>query len=215
MKTKRFFAVILAAVMICSSSAVFAESSDAVNQLKDYGIIQGDPNGDLRLDDGITRAEFVKVICKLNATEVSEGEATATPFSDVPSKHWASGYIYAAYGLGFANGYEDGIFKPDEDITYSEVVKMLVGLLGYTPFAENNGGYPQGYLRTANRYGFFNEVTFEADSICTRKDAFKMSATALDIPIMDQIVYGAEPEYAIMDGQGEYPLVTLQIRSGF
>ncbi len=197
-----------------ASMAVFAQiDKAALDNLIAYGIIQGDINGNLRLDENITRAEFAKIVCKLKGVHAEE--KAETTFADVSIDYWASGYINAACGLGIINGYEDGTFKPDNYITYAETIKMLVVALGYEPFAAQNGGYPQGYIKVAARYGIFGEVSCKDDELATRDNVFALAYNALNTPIMEQTTYGAEAEYMILDGNNGAPLVTLRTLSGF
>ncbi len=49
----------------------------------------------------------------------------ASTFSDVPDTHWADYYIYAMQYLNIINGYEDGTFKPENEVKTGEFIKML------------------------------------------------------------------------------------------
>ncbi|MFB9326943.1 S-layer homology domain-containing protein [Paenibacillus aurantiacus] len=51
-------------------------------------------------------------------------------FSDEQSAKWAADYISVALGGNFINGYVDGTFKPNNTITRSEFVQVIVGALG-------------------------------------------------------------------------------------
>ena len=42
---------------------------DEMQILKENGIIKGDPNGDLRPDDELTRAEFAVILCRVMGVE--------------------------------------------------------------------------------------------------------------------------------------------------
>ncbi len=186
----------------------------AGERLLRLGIISGDPNGDLRLGDSLTRAEMSVIICGLQGINGAP-DAVDTVFGDVNKSHWASGYINAAYNSKIINGNEDGTFRPEDKVTYQEAVKMLVSLLGYTPKADTLGGYPEGYLETARRHGLTSGVEFSPENPCTRGDVFILAENALDIPLMMQ-KDGADPGvYVICDGtlnekgEVEVPLRTL------
>ena len=58
--------------------------------------------------------------------------SAATTFSDI-NGHWAKNYIQKAVTLGIVNGYSDGTFRPDQDVTRAEFTKMINTALG------NNG----------------------------------------------------------------------------
>ncbi len=208
---KRVAAGVMAITMLSVASAALAQTTDTPEEiLKGYGIVQGDPDGDMRLEDNITRAEFAKIICMIQGINEVDESGVETIFADVNAEHWASGYIASAYGLGIIDGYDDKTFKPEENIVFAEAVKIIIGILGYSPFAESVGGYPGGYLMAASQYGVLDGITGETDAAISRRNAFAMVCNAISIPLMEQTVYGAEAEYVILDGSGGLPLVTLQ-----
>ena len=63
---KKLFSIFFVLVIMTSVSAYAAApalTGQQKNELKQYGIMIGDEDGDLHLDDTITRAELAKVIC--------------------------------------------------------------------------------------------------------------------------------------------------------
>ena len=46
-------------------------------------------------------------------------------FSDVSKTHWAKAFIDGAVSMNWINGYADGTFKPDNQITRAEVVAIV------------------------------------------------------------------------------------------
>ncbi len=208
---KKFIALISAAAIMLSVFAVSvsaAELSDAQKaDLGKYEIMTGDPSGDLRLGDTITRAEAVKMICTAGGIKAKNPEAK--PFADIDSSHWAYDYICAAKENGIINGDENGNFNPSGNITNEEIVKMAVCLLGYSPMADANGGYPAGYTMAASRYGVTEGLTLKVASPAIRNDVGVIFYNSLDIPLMKEPVSGSG-EYVIMDGMSGYPLETLR-----
>jgi len=49
-----------------------------------------------------------------------------TSFKDINSENWFYNYVGTAKELGFIQGYEDGSFKPNQSITRSEALKILL-----------------------------------------------------------------------------------------
>ncbi len=49
----------------------------------------------------------------------------AASFPDVPDSHWASSYVESMKSLSYLKGYTDGTFKPEKNITFSELMKVL------------------------------------------------------------------------------------------
>ena len=182
--------------------------NEAMFELQKYGIIEGDPNGDLRPYTTITRAEMAKVLCKaLGLPKMDNGKSA---FSDMTSAHWAYGYIEAAYASGLIDGNDDGTFAPDNDVKFSEAVKMIVTALGYKPMAEQRGGFPYGYTQIASQNGVTKDIDHALDVPCNRNIVFKMLHNALDVPCMIQTGFGSNAEYAIANGENGTPYKTLR-----
>ena len=159
--------------------------------LNKNGIIVGDPDGDLRESDEITRAEFAAVLCRAmgceNETE-NDDLKQKNYFPDVPAEHWASGYINFAYENGAINGFTDGKFYPEEKVTDEQAVKMLIGAWGYGDEAEKNGGYPDGYLKIAKENGIFNTIEFDNKNASKRWVASVFVYGVLSMPAKNPAV---------------------------
>jgi hypothetical protein len=123
-----------------------------------YNIVNGYDDGTFRPEINITRAEFLKILMGERAISKELSENTPNEdinFSDVNSTHWAYDEIKAAVNAGIVNGYEDGTFRPDDNITYEQGIKMTLSMLGYAPLAEMYGGYPTGYMAIGYNTRFF------------------------------------------------------------
>ena len=81
---------------------------------------------------------------------------------------------------------------------------MLMETLGFKPYANDNGGYPTGYLVAAQQYGVLDGVIGGGDGTqATRGQVAQMAYNALDTPIMDRLTYGqGNQQYYVLDGQG-------------
>lgn len=93
----------------------------------------------------VTRAQFVKYAMKLAGIQISPYKGTE--FKDVPNSHADYGYIMSAVDFGLISIAE--YFRPDDTIAPTEALKIIVHLLGYDFMAASKGGYPTGYLQTA------------------------------------------------------------------
>jgi hypothetical protein len=47
-------------------------------------------------------------------------------FSDLPDNTWIERYVGYAHVKGYTNGYDDGTFKPFNDISRAETSKLIV-----------------------------------------------------------------------------------------
>ncbi len=143
-KRKTAFCLILVLLFILSLAGVsFAQQpSDIQNhwagkQISDWigkGLAQGYPDGTFKPDNCITRAEFVSLINK----SFGLTSTVKTDFSDVAPTNWFAGDIASARAAGYINGFEDGTFRPDKQISRQEAATMLARLLKLETAADNS-----------------------------------------------------------------------------
>lgn len=108
---------------VFSDIDMWAEQS--IKELAAAGVITGYPDNTFRPYDNVTRAEFVTMLMRL----IGE-EGGTTEFADA-NGHWAEKYIAKASEYGYINGYLDGTFRPDADITRAEAFKIIVSVFGF------------------------------------------------------------------------------------
>lgn len=146
-----------------------------VKFLQDNGYVQGDKKGELMLDKNLTRAQFATLLARLDGKdEVAKAMKTlGTKFTDVTEAHWAIGYINFAAGKAWVNGYPDGTFGPERDVTYAEIATVLVRYLGIDTMGFT---YPVDYVAKAYELGLMKglpEIENHKQP-ATRKDMFQM-----------------------------------------
>lgn len=91
----------------------------AVATLTNAGVINGYTDGTFRPNAPITRAELATIIARFAKLDVN----TKT-FSDI-NGHWAQKSIELAAGNNWINGYDDGTFRPNNNITRAETFAMI------------------------------------------------------------------------------------------
>ncbi len=206
---KKVICALLSVVLIFSVAYAVEITQVNIDDLKKYEIMVGDPDGNMRFEDMVTRAEFAKMMCKMNglskATNISS-------FPDVAPGHWAIEYISIANSLKIMQGDAEGTFRPEGEISYAEAITVLVRLLGYEPIADTHGGYPVGHISTAKTLGITADITFDKDAAATREDVGIMIARALDTPILEHTSYGSENYYRVLNGINGEVLETLRTR---
>ncbi|MCR8745434.1 S-layer homology domain-containing protein [Romboutsia lituseburensis] len=87
-----------------------------------------DASAKFRAKDGITRAEFSKIVCTVFGIEAKDTDEEI--FTDVKKGDWHYDYVRALYNAGTTtgtviNGYADETFKPSAQITRQEAAKMI------------------------------------------------------------------------------------------
>lgn len=194
---KKILALLTALTFVLSIPSVsfaFTDTDDtnyeqAVNVLNELDIVGGYEDKTYRPQNNITRAEFAAMVVRLVDTSVySIPEGVV--FKDVGKKHWALEFVNAGFHIGYFSGYGDGIFAPDENISFAEVVKTVVTILGYKPLAEARGGYPTGYIMIANEKDLLQGLSLGNDEFVTRGDVALLLYNSLNKPKLEQAVFG-------------------------
>lgn len=210
---KKWTALLLCLTFLVTGCMLASAEELGENQLaelKNFGIFQGDENGNLCLENTITRAEFCKVILAALGFSEKDLEGGGVAFSDVDNSHWAKTHVLAAARMGLIKGQGDGTFLPDENTSVADVMKMTVVALGYGEQAEALGGYPTGYITVAKNLGLNQGSINDFDAPALRGEVAQIVYTALDKPIMQQTGFGAESTYQVMDGTNGTKLITLR-----
>ena len=124
----------------------------------------------------LTRGEAAKLALGVaNHREVSNYDRCT--FSDVSVQTKNHNEIEYCLDLGIIS--ESETFNPDEPVTVAEFSKMVCCSLGYRGFAEERGGYPDGYLNIAEQYRFYRGVSSWGTSYIKCDDADMIAANIL------------------------------------
>ena len=163
------FLIALSILTLTSSLNAFAITRDdnIIEDLEKFHIVE--KSDDLRLDDHITRAEVIKMVSVATGNYDIDHVGISPIFSDVLPTHWAVKYIQTAWENYIIQGYDDNTFRPENSITYNELQKIIVSALGYTQYAEMQGGYPDGYLTYSEKYNIMNNIdTSDSNAYVTK-----------------------------------------------
>ena len=108
-----------------------------VGYLAKYDVIKGYEDGTFRPNASVTRAEFVAMAVRCYDLFYELGSsAISIKYNDLNNSHWAYDDIAYATNEKWLNGYADGSFKPDVNITRAEVVTVVNRATGRTPDKE-------------------------------------------------------------------------------
>ena len=206
---KKTLAVVLAFAMILSMGfSAFAYTdvtagtkvAEAVGILSNLNIFTGFEDGTFKPNDTVTRAQMAAIICRTLGYEDQAVASTGTTnFYDVAASHWASGYINVAESLQIVNGYGNGAFGPEDQVTYEQAIKMIVVALGYELDAQAKGGWSTGYLAVAAREGITKNSNGVVGTPAARGTIAVLVYNSLEVPLMDQDTWtpsGKEDEFA-------------------
>jgi len=93
-----------------------------IQTLAVYKLLSGYEDSTFRPHQAITRAEFCTMVAA--AMNLPANDAFFS-FSDVSATDWYAGYISAMASRGYISGYDDGTFRPNDTISYQEMVAIL------------------------------------------------------------------------------------------
>ena len=185
---KKIISVMLTAVMLIAALPVMADSGndeDKMALLVELDIMVGDDDGNLRLDDNVSRAEFAKIaVASSRSKNTVASGLKISPFKDVPYWHWSAPYVRAAVSAGIAEGYVDATFKPDNTVSYEEALTMVLKVLGYT---NDDFGYswPYGQIGLAENLDLTDNVNAMQGEALTRRQVANLVYNALNTKVKD------------------------------
>lgn len=105
---------------------IFWGGEGSVTHKEHIAYIIGYPDGTVKPENQITRAELATMATRFRQLS---GESTIkNDFSDI-GDHWATYYINQAFENKWIEGYEDGTFRPNRDITRAEMATMTNRML--------------------------------------------------------------------------------------
>lgn len=157
----------------------------------DKKLVEGYEDGTYGLDKNIKRSEITRLLVLANGNEElsKQLQGSMKIYSDVDVKHWANGVISVgttvpsdANGIAMLAGYPDGSFKPENDVTYAELAKMLVVLAKKDLTADmvKNAKWATDWMTWAAQLGILDDVNVtDSNKAANRADAFTMIYNAL------------------------------------
>lgn len=148
--------------------------------------ISGYENGTFIPDGRITRAETASMLYRVLETKDNKANLF---FTDLANGAWYIPAVKAMSEADIIHGYEDGTFRPDNQITRAEFVTMLmqnndVQTFEELPFSDVSSDlWSADYIYSAYKAGYINgyeDGTFRPDSPITRAEAVKIINEVLE-----------------------------------
>lgn len=185
-------------------------------------VFQGDEKGDFNPTANVTRAQAAKMIYVLK-NNGQDDEAAAfkgnSVYSDVPSGHWAEGYINYATNLGIMSGWTEGSvrkFDPNGNVTGIELTKMLLCMIGYR--ADIQGYTGNGWQTNVLRDGATSAVTTNylptIYNASPRQWTARLMANAINAPYVSysrgEVVQGSATDATVSYGEQYLGLRTVE-----
>ncbi|AWE06327.1 hypothetical protein DCE79_02525 [Lysinibacillus sp. 2017] len=117
---------VASAAQVNDLNTVSSYAQEAVQDLVDRGVIEGDAKGNFNPKNSVTRAEGATILVK-----ALDADTTATiNFTDVKAGAWYYDAINAAVNNGYFQGQGAGKFNPSGNLTRSEAAIIFVNAFG-------------------------------------------------------------------------------------
>lgn len=139
--------------------------------------IYGYPDGTVRPENPITRAEVVEVLQRIYPHSLE----TVSKFSDVPNNEWYSASIGILTAAGKLKGYPDGSFRPTRAISRAEFISLVSRFAAPTDtssagvsFSDIAGNWAEESIQAATAAGWifgYQDGTFRPNQSITRAEA--------------------------------------------
>lgn len=142
----------------------------AVEKLAEIKIVSGTSSNVFSPDRNVTRAEFAKMIVEATLTPAQQNAldfdlSNVQNYKDINEKDWYFRYVTIAINNNYMQGFEDGTFRPNKEITYSQIAKIVTKALGHTYLTESDPrGWDALYLDKAFSENLFDHVKFDSPS---------------------------------------------------
>ena len=176
-----------------------------------YAYIVGYEDGSVQPEGDITRAEVATIFFRLLTDESRDAFWSQTnDYTDVPADAWYNNAVSTLSNAGVIDGYEDGTFKPDGNITRAEFATIAVRFFeatydGGDLFSDIAGHWAQDYINEAANAGIvdgYPDGTFRPQQYITRAEAMTMVNRTIerhpdaDHLLDDMITWPDNPETA-------------------
>lgn len=194
---------ILASGFLCAitSSQTYAAQGLVIspsvveNSIRQLDIMSGDKNGNLNLENTISRAEFATMLVAASAYKNTSTQYGYTLFPDVPSTYWAAGYIKVVVEHGYMVGYLDGTFAPNSKVLIEEAVTSVLNLLGYNT-STLSGTYPHAQMAKFYELDLDEYLQVELGTAITREQCMYLFYNLMNTKTVDGTLYATQMGYS-------------------
>ena len=197
-----------------------AKVSPQLNRDDHVAYIMGYPDGKVRPEGEITRAEACTIFFRLLTEQSRDYYFTKTnDYTDVSRSDWFNNAISTLSNAGIVTGYADGTFRPDQPITRGEMAKIIANfakLGGATKsFTDLSGHWAKTYVELAAGNGWiagYPDGTFGPDKKITRAETVTMINRVLDrVPAKESRLLPRSVMLTFPDNEpGEWYYIAIQ-----
>jgi hypothetical protein len=165
-----------------------------LDKINHMAYIGGYEDGTIKPNNSITREEVAAIFYRLLSDDSkTKYQSSASSFADVESSRWSVEAIASLSRAGVIRGYEDGSFRPQNNITRAEFATIAARFdttvySGSNLFSDISGHWAQANINRAASLGWiqgYEDQTFRPDQNITRAEAITMINRILNRGIED------------------------------
>lgn len=135
--------------------------------------LEGYTDGLLHLEDGLTRAQFAKILYSLlDEDTIERYKTTDTVFADVAPEAWYCPYVNTIANAGIICGTGNGNFDPEAQLTWAHIITVLSRFIEPQEHQLQNiqyNGWAVDSIKTAVALGWITDhAAFNPDAPITR-----------------------------------------------
>lgn len=201
---KKIISLILSILIVLSVFSVPAFANDTqstssnVNFLRMLEICE---NENLKDTDILTRIELAKMYYKiLTGKSIPEYTEYQSPYFDIGEEEY--GYVKTVSEAGIMTGVSSTVFGKNEPVTYVQLIKTIVTLLGYNTHALNKGGWPNGYMAIATNLDITKSAPSDVNFYVTLSGAADVFRLAANSDMVIRTSYDETETYEKYTGAG-------------
>ncbi len=160
------------------------DTPEDLNGEDHFAYVMGYPDGTVRPNNNITRAEVTTIFFRLlKPAEVRENNLTTTnKFADITATDWYNTAVSTMAKLGIVNGRTEDTFVPDAFITRAEFAVICARFDNsefeiVDSFKDVEGHWAEDEIHEAAAHGWirgYEDNTFRPDEFITRAEAMTM-----------------------------------------
>jgi|LSQX01.1.fsa_nt_gb hypothetical protein len=135
-------------------------------------LFTGMSEGEFSPDAGMTRGMFVTVLGRLSGDNISS--PAVSNFTDVLTDAWYASYVEWAAAAGIVNGYGNGLFGPEDEITKEQIALIINRFAKYT-----------GLELNITSEGL-TDILFDTKDIATRAEAAAVLKRFIDFYVVTE-----------------------------
>ena len=137
---------------------------ESIQYLYDHNVVKGYADGTFGPDRAVNRAEILKII--LESSSPNAIGSGSDCFPDV-KEEWFARYICYAKEHAIVKGYADGTFKPSQQVTIAEALKMSLETFAVSLDKSSSVRY-QPYIEFVHNNSIFSKYALLPSNLMTR-----------------------------------------------